>query len=295
MAEILLAILISVVIILVLYLIKTLSKKPEKTDILGQIISKLSELTTIFKEKEEQREKLDKAREERETQRMTQLDNFMRTISGTSRRGGVGEEILKAALVEPIKSGLIKTNLNVDGKQVEFAWNLGDGKYIPIDSKLPEVFDVYKEYQESENIDEQKLLKKKIKDKVRNHIKEIKKYQNKKNTINKVILTLPDGIVDMIPELVSEIKEEGVAISGYKNVFLYGYLMEEEYKNTKELGEVGDYRIIIKDIIHNLKEIESKAKTIDTSITTLSNANDSIKRMAIESQSRCVIKPKKRK
>ena len=76
---------------------------------------------------------------------------------------------------------------------------------------------------------------------------------------------------------------------------MYGYLIEEEYKNLKELGEVGDYRIIISDIIHNLKEIESKSKTIDTSITTLSNANDAIKRMAIESQSKCVIRTKTRK
>jgi len=296
MADGLITLLLVVLIVLVLYLIWRLSKKPEvKTDAFGQIISKLTELDTTFKEREKKREELEIARAEREKQIMTQQENFLRTISGTSKRGRVGEELLKKALSESIKSGLIKTDLNVDGKKVEFAWNLGDGKYIPIDSKLPEVFDLYNQYQESEDIEEQKSIKKKIKGKILNHVKEIKKYQNKKNTLNKVILALPDGIVDLVLELTSEIKEEGVAISGYRNVFLYGYLIEEEYNNLKELGEVGDYRIVIKDITQNLKEIEARARTIDTSITTLSNANESIKRMAIESQSRCVIKPKTKK
>jgi len=247
-------------IVLVLYLIIKLSKKhEERTDTFGQIISKLTELDTTFKERETKREEIEKARIEREKKIMEQQEDFLRTISGTSRRGHIGEELLKAALSESIKSGLIKTDLNVDGNKVEFAWDLGDGKYIPIDSKLPEVFSLYNKYQESEDKEEQKSLKKKIKDKIWNHVKEIKKYQNTKNTINKVILALPDGIVDIAPELTSEIKEEGVAISGYRNVFLYGYLIEEEYKNLKELGEVGDYRIIISDIIHNLKEIESNS------------------------------------
>lgn len=54
MADALIVTLLIVLIILVLYLIKTLTKKPEeKTSDFAQIISKLAQFETTFKEKEQ--------------------------------------------------------------------------------------------------------------------------------------------------------------------------------------------------------------------------------------------------
>jgi DNA recombination protein RmuC len=87
-----------------------------------------------------------------------------RTINGTKRRGKVGEIILKQILAEPISAGLITTDLKMDnGTVVEFAWDLKNGKFLPMDSKLPELEDLLNEFDLSEDPSEQAKIKKNIK------------------------------------------------------------------------------------------------------------------------------------
>ncbi|MEM3399228.1 MAG: hypothetical protein QXP42_00140 [Candidatus Micrarchaeia archaeon] len=62
---------------------------------------------------------------------------FQGFMLGVKKRGMAGEEILKFYLKEPIKIGLIKTNVITGGGVVEFAFDLGDGKFIPIDPRFP--------------------------------------------------------------------------------------------------------------------------------------------------------------
>jgi len=123
-----------------------------------------------------------KSREEIEKRRDAQIEDmkrmismFTKAISGTKTRGLTGEILLREALKESIKVGLIKCNLKTDNGEVEFAWDLGDGKYIPIDSKMPDVFEILQKYNTTNDIKEQENYKKIIIDKIR---KEIKGFKN---------------------------------------------------------------------------------------------------------------------
>jgi len=250
----------------------------------GEIKKQVLELKKTYEAIEKEREKGEEARTKREEQRTEQLNSFLRIITGTKKRGIVGEEILKQSLTNAIKSGLVKTNLRVDNKEVEFAWNLGDGKYIPIDAKLPDVIELFNKYNEEKDPEVQKAFKKKIGDKIKKHMKEITVYKNKRNTIDKCILAIPDGILDILPELTSEFKEKGIVVSGYTTAFLNACLIDEDYHRTKEKGDIGTYKQFIEALLDLMRDIEGKSNSMDRSITAIENANKDIKKLTLESE-----------
>jgi len=283
-----LEILMLLIFLVVIYIAYTLYKQNQAPAIesFGNVMKELGVIKQTLedraKQEQEYREKTDKT-----------LTDFVRVISGTKRRGGAGEVILKEILSVPIKSGMIVTNLNVGTKTVEFAWNLGDGKYIPIDSKLPEIDELYKRYNNSKDIEEQKKLKKIIIDKIKKRIEEVKKYKNQVNTIDKVILALPDGLMELIPEISTEIKKSGVLVCGYSYVFFFCYYLAEAYHKSLETGDIGEYIHAIEELTSLLKEIEKKTVTIERGIRIIEKANSEIKRHAITSEKHRIKRRKK--
>ena len=77
----------------------------------------------------EKTEKLEDKRDAKLKDMSNTIDSFNRTISGT-KTSMVGESMLKETLHNSIKAGVIKTELRIGSKNMEFAWNLGDGKYM---------------------------------------------------------------------------------------------------------------------------------------------------------------------
>ena len=140
------------------------SKEGGKTDatVFGSIMKSLGTLEATITEKEKAEEARLRANQERQQKVEKNIEDFMRTISGTRKRGVVGESLLKETLSIAIKTGLIKLGLKVDGKEVEFAWDVGNGKYLPIDSKLPDVTELFEKFDKTEDVDEQKKIKKDI-------------------------------------------------------------------------------------------------------------------------------------
>ena len=185
----------------------------QQSGLASQISEMKGEIKGIFTEIEKSRDRSEDRRDAKLQDMSNTIDSFNRTISGTKTRGMVGESILKETLKNSIKVGVVKTELKIGSKNVEFAWDLGDGKYIPIDSKLPDVVSLVNKYELSKDTEEQKLLSKKIKDKVVKEISNIQKYQNQANTIDNCILVVPPSVLDMSPELI------GVGKSN--NVFVY--------------------------------------------------------------------------
>jgi DNA recombination protein RmuC len=235
------------------------------------------EIKGIFTEIEKSRDRSEDKRDAKLQDMSNTIDSFNRTISGTKTRGMVGESILKEALKNSIKAGVVKTELKIGSKNVEFAWDLGDGKYIPIDSKLPDIVPLVSQYENSKNTEEQKLLSKKIKDKVAKEILNIQKYQNQTNTIDNCILVIPPSILDMSPELVGIGKDSNVFVCSYKDVFPIAHILEEQYRRFNEEGDIGEYKKTIKQLDSILDKVISKTETLDRAIKQISNANDEIK------------------
>ena len=249
----------------------------QQSGLATQISEMKGEIKGIFTEIEKSRDRSEDKRDAKLQDMSNTIDSFNRTISGTKTRGMVGESILKEALKNSIKAGVVKTELKIGSKNVEFAWDLGDGKYIPIDSKLPDIVPLVSQYENSKNTEEQKLLSKKIKDKVAKEILNIQKYQNQTNTIDNCILVIPPSILDMSPELVGIGNDSNVFVCSYKDVFPIAHILEEQYRRFNEEGDIGEYKKTIKQLDSILDKVISKTETLDRAIKQISNANDEIK------------------
>lgn len=249
----------------------------QQSGLATQISEMKGEIKGIFTEIEKSRDRSEDKRDAKLQDMSNTIDSFNRTISGTKTRGMVGESILKEALKNSIKAGVVKTELKIGSKNVEFAWDLGDGKYIPIDSKLPDIVPLVSQYENSKNTEEQKLLSKKIKDKVAKEILNIQKYQNQTNTIDNCILVIPPSILDMSPELVGIGKDSNVFVCSYKDVFPIAHILEEQYRRFNKEGDIGEYKKTIKQLDSILDKVISKTETLDRAIKQISNANDEIK------------------
>ncbi|QTA37565.1 DNA recombination protein RmuC [Thermosipho ferrireducens] len=272
---------------------KTIKIDEEKDKRISSLVQQMKE---FFEEQKENTEKFlleqGKSREEIEKRRDAQIEDmkrmismFAKTVSGTKTRGITGEILLKEALKDSIKVGLIKTNLKTQNGEVEFAWDLGDGKYIPIDSKLPDVFQLLEKYSKTEEISEREKIKKEIINKVKKQIQNVQKYQNLVNTIDSCILVVPEAILELAPELISLGKENNVFVCSYKDVFVIAHTLQDKYIRLKEEGDIGRYKQIIEILLQLMEKINKKTTAIDRAITQIRNANDEIKENVIRAKS----------
>jgi len=237
--------------------------------------------TTYLEQQGKSHEEIEKKRDAQINDMSGMIQQFTRTIAGTKTRGMVGEVQLREVLVNSIRAGVVACNLRTDSGEVEFAWNLEDGKYIPIDCKLPDVFLLLEQYGKSEDIDEQKDLKNEIIKKIDKEIKNVQKYQNQTNTIDSCILVVPEGILEIVPEIVGLGRQGNVFVCSYKDVFPVAHLVQEKYQNFKEQGDIGTYRQLIITLFQILEKIEQKTNAIQNALTTITNANNAIKKQIL--------------
>ena len=269
---------------------KEIADKGEKSDEQKEkrILEYMDSTRKFFNEQKDTTEKFleqqGKSREELEKQRDAQIkdmtaliESFTRTVSGTKRRGMVGEDILSEVLSNSIKADIVKKNLKTENGEVEFGWKLFDGKYIPIDCKMPDIFKLVDKYHKSESTDEQRDVVKKIINKIKKEIKTVQKYQNLTNTINNCMLVVPPAIMEIAPEVVSLGKDENVFVCTYKDVFPIAHTLEEQYARMNEEGDIGEYKHLVKSLFQILDKINKRTETFDRAITTIKNANEEIK------------------
>jgi DNA recombination protein RmuC len=189
----------------------------------------------------------------------------------------MGEELLKGVLANTIQAGVVEYGLKTDSGEIEFAWNLEDGHYIPIDSKFPDVFELLERFNSAENGEGRKTLKRQLLDKVKKEVERVKKYQNLSNTIDSCILVIPEGVLDIAPELVGIGEEENVFVCSYKDVFPIAHALHDRHIQLHEEGDIGRYKEIIQTLFQILQRISDKTNAIGKAVTTIENANRSIK------------------
>lgn len=228
----------------------------------------------FFQTQDEVRKSYEEKRDNQMNKFASIIEAFNRTIHGTKTRGNVGEEVLRQYLSESIKANIIKTNLKTDSGEVEFAWNLGDGNYIPIDSKFPEFKEIEPELENEENLENSR---REIINKTKTQIDRVKKYLNQNNTINKAILAIPERFIEIAPEIIELGASKNIMICSQKQVFLIGYILAEEYEKLKDEGDIGKLKNTNSILISILKEIYSLTDTLERQAKSVITHNDKIK------------------
>ncbi|MFH1590846.1 MAG: DNA recombination protein RmuC [archaeon] len=225
----------------------------------------------------EMRKETEDKREKQLSKFASVIDSFQRTIHGTKTRGMVGEELLRSYLSEAIKSRLVRSPLRTEKGEVEFAWNLGDGKHIPIDAKLPKLPDLVNSMTEETTQAEKTHAKREVLNNIKHKIQEVKAYINQPNTINKAILAIPEGAIELAPEVIDLGASQNVFVCAYNQVFFIGTILSEEYAHMKEQGEVGELKTTQKKLIDLLKAIFSCTDTIDRQARSVIKFNEDIR------------------
>lgn len=206
-----------------------------------------------------------------------QFGQFQKLFTGTQNRGSSGEQLLKQHLHSLIKQGLVETDVNLGNNlKVEFAWKLNDGKYLPIDSKCPDVLDLVKLIQESNDSEVQKNNKNKIKKKVESSIDEVRKYQNLVKTTRYCIIAIPNEIYELVPELTSYAVSQNVLLTSHANVSVIAYLTAEKYNDDLEKGDARALEEVVKGLLAIMQKIQDKTDSIERGIKTIKNANEEI-------------------
>lgn len=245
--------------------------------------------TSYLEQQGKSREDIEKKRDAQIADMASMIQSFTRAVSGTKTRGMMGEVQLQDVLRNSIKAGVVVCPLKTENGEVEFAWNLEDGKYIPIDCKLPDIFDLVDSYVNSEDVSEQKLIKKQLIDKIKLQIKNIQKYQNLRNTIDSCILVVPEGILEIAPEIVGLGQDSKIFVCSYKDVFPVAYVLSEKYMHFKETGDVGQYRQLLGALFQILDNINKKTETIQRGLAMIGNANGEIKTEILKAKQQAIL------
>lgn len=119
------------------------------------------------------------------------LRSIEAVLAGSQSRGAAGETVLAEAFAQfPAEMGDIQFKVN--GKQVEFALVLPNGKRLPIDSKWPAVKEL-ELYERSTDAAEREDLLARIEKAVLKKVEEVTKYIDPATTTNVAVAAVPDA------------------------------------------------------------------------------------------------------
>ncbi|MGB9681644.1 MAG: DNA recombination protein RmuC [bacterium] len=202
-----------------------------------------------------------------ETQRILdeELQRTTRKIEnallGSKSRGEMGENIIYEALKQ-FPPDMIDINFKVNGKPVEYAIVLSDGKRLPIDSKWVGV-DGEKDVSE---IDIERVISRKA--------KEVMQYIDPTTTIPLAIAAVPDSIFSMCKQAhIKAYRENRVLIMPYSMTIPYIlalYSLHRSYSKNVDIQSLHNY---LSEMSSSLNRLETVLEnSIARSITMANNA-----------------------
>jgi uncharacterized protein YoxC len=137
---------------------------------------------------------------------------------GSYEKGKSGENTLRNMMNELMKIGLVKQNVPIGTKVVEYGVVFKDGKILAIDSKVVATQDIETLLDEKTPEQDRENLRKKIKTAVANKMTEVCKYIDPTSTLPCAVMAIPDSVVSLTNEVIPEAVNKNIMIAGYSAV-----------------------------------------------------------------------------
>ena len=137
---------------------------------------------------------------------------------GSYEKGKSGENYLRNMMNELMKIGMVRENVPIGSKVVEYAVIFKDGKLLAIDSKVVSTNDVDTLLDEKTSEQDRETLRRKIKNSISSKVADVCKYIEPKNTLPCAVMAIPDSVVNLTSEIVPEAVRRNVMIAGYSAV-----------------------------------------------------------------------------
>ncbi|MGH9492206.1 MAG: DNA recombination protein RmuC [Terriglobales bacterium] len=188
-------------------------------------------------------------------------------LAGGSDRGAAGEAVLADSLRQ-LPPEMLERDFRVDGKRVEFALVLPNGKRLPIDSKWPESDTLEKLEKETDFVERQKLGDV-VEKAVAQRASEVAKYRNPSVTTDVAIAAVPDAAYRVCRKAhIQAYKDSSVLVIPYSMVAPYVlafFHLHLKYGQTIELSNLQAYLGVIEQELKKIDtELEGRVKEAGT-------------------------------
>lgn len=223
------------------------------TAALQQNVGNLSQSITNISTQAMKIETLGKKYEETEalTRRMYNI------MIGSYEKGKSGENYLRNMMNELMKIGMVRQNVPIGSKMVEYCVVFDDGKLLAIDSKVVATRDVEALFDEKTPEKDRDVLRKKIRNALGKKVEEVCKYIDPQTTLPCAVMAIPDSLVDLSSEIVPDAVRKNVMVAGYSAVpqlIVYFIRIHGFYAIEEDVAELKDRLMTIQQEISKLDD-----------------------------------------
>ncbi len=176
---------------------------------------------------------------------------------GSYEKGKSGENYLRNMMNELMKIGLVRENVPIGSKVVEYCVVFDDGKFLAIDSKVVSTRDLETLFDEETADEDRDTLRKTIKNALKKKVEDVCQYIDPQITLPCAIMAIPDSLVDLSSEIVPEAIRKNVLVAGYSAVpqlIVYFIRIHGFYAIEEDVAELKDRLMSIQQEISKLDD-----------------------------------------
>lgn len=217
----------------------------------------------------------EEARAAREQEAFEGLARLEAIIAGTKSRGTAGENML-AEVIKQLPPEFRAYDVRINGKAVEFAIPLPDGRYLPVDSKWPGV-------ERLERLaacppEERPALVEQIEADVEAKVDEVAKYLDPERTCMMAVLAVPDAVYDLCARAHVEAHKRGVVLVAYSMAVPYVLTVLQVIRRFGARVDEAQLSHMVQAVLGALEEmLEELDGRFARSLTQLDNSKRALK------------------
>jgi RmuC family len=214
----------------------------------------------------------DEERRERERESWQVVRRLSTVLAGGTSKGRAGENVLREQLAQ-LPPTMLVTDLRVNGKIVEFALELPDGRRLPVDSKWTAVAEL--EALEAADPAELDVRAREVERQVAARAREVAQYVDPAVTAPVAVAAVPDAAYAVLKRAHAEAFARGVVIVPYSTalpVLLFLYSVVHRF------GDAGDARVALEEVAAVLDGLEVTLENkIVKAATMVANGADELR------------------
>jgi DNA anti-recombination protein RmuC len=176
---------------------------------------------------------------------------------GSYEKGKSGENYLRNMMNELMKIGLVRENVPIGSKVVEYCVVFNDGKLLAVDSKVVSTRDLETLFDEDTPDEDRNALRKTIRNALKKKVEDVCQYIDPQYTIPCAVMAIPDSLVDLSSEIVPEAVRKNVLVAGYSAVpqlIVYFIRIHGFYAIEEDVAELKDRLMSIQQEISKLDD-----------------------------------------
>jgi len=212
-------------------------------------------------------------RRTREAETLQVVRRLSTVLAGGSSKGRAGENVLREQLAA-LPPGMLVTDLRVNGKVVEYALELPDGRRLPVDSKWSADLELERLAAATED-GEREAAARAVEKIVTLRAREVAAYLDPALTAPVAVAAIPDAAYEVLRRAHFDAYAKGVVIVSYSTalpILLFLHSIVSRYGSTGDLQAcLGEFAGVLDQVEVVLENKFARASTM------LANGNDELR------------------